>query len=60
MKNYLLYFAMFFLSLCLGFSGNEDEVRWVWADLPHVPLIFMIISLICIALHLYKEGIREK
>jgi hypothetical protein len=56
MKSYLLYIAMFLLILCLPFSGNGNEVQWLWADLPWVPLTFVFISLMCIGFYLYKKG----
>lgn len=55
MKSYLLYLSMFLLILCLPFSGNENEVRWLWVDLPWVPLTLIFISLTCIGLYLYKK-----
>ena len=60
MKNYLLYFAMFLLILCLPFRGNEEGVRWLWADITLIPLTLIFISLICIGTYLYeKEGKKE-
>jgi len=61
MKNYLLYFAMFLLILCIPFGGNENEIRWLWAELIWVPLILIFTSLMCIARYLYiKESIKKK
>jgi len=60
MKNYILYFAMFLLILCLPFRGNEEGVRWLWADMTLIPLTLMFISLICIGFYLYvKEEKKE-
>ena len=55
MKSYLLYFAMFLIILCLPFSGNENQVSWLWTNLLWVPLTLMFISLMCIGVYLYKE-----
>jgi hypothetical protein len=62
MKPYLLYIAMFLIILCLPFSGNGNEVRWLWKDIPAIPLTLIFISLICIGFYLYRiERInREK
>ncbi len=54
MKNYLLYLAIVLLIACLPFSGNENEVRWLWENHYQVPTTLMFISLICIGLYLYK------
>jgi hypothetical protein len=54
MKNYLLYIAMFLMVLCLPIRGNENEVQWMWADLPWIPVTLMFISLMCIGVYLYK------
>lgn len=56
MQNYVLYFAMFLLILCLPFSGNENEVRWLWEDHLWVPQALTFISLMCIGVYLYKKG----
>lgn len=53
MKNNLLYLAMFLLILCIPFRGNEEEVRWLWADLTWIPQTLISISLMCIGLYLY-------
>lgn len=55
MKSYLLYIAMFLQILCLSFSGNENEVRWLWEDLPWIPPTLIFISLMCIGFYLYKK-----
>lgn len=60
MKSNLLYFAMFLIILCIPFSGNENEARWLWADLPWVPLTLIITSLMSVALYVYKRRIYEK
>gem|GEM_PF-6123216 len=60
MKSYLLYIAMFLIVLCLPFYGNENEIRWLWADLPWIPLIMIYISLMCIGFYLYKEERNSK
>lgn len=60
MKSNLLYFAMFFIILCIPFRGNEHEVSWLWADLPWVPLTLVFMSLVCIALYIYKRRISER
>ena len=60
MKSNLLYFAMFLLILCLPFSGNENEVQWLWADLTWIPLTLIFLSLACIGIYLYKRRIFEK
>lgn len=54
MKNYLLYIAMFLLIMCLPFRGNGNEVRWLWIDIPWVPMTLVFTSLMCIAFYLYK------
>lgn len=54
MKNNLLYFAMFLLILCLPLRGNEEEVRWLWADITWIPQTLIFISLMCIGFYLYK------
>ena len=53
MKSSLLYLSMYFLILCLAFVGNEQEVRWIWANLHIVPIILIITSLICLAIFMY-------
>ena len=60
MKNYLLYFAMFLLILCLPFRGNEEGVRWLWADIIPIPLTLMLISLMCIGFYLYKKEKKKE
>ena len=60
MKSNLLYFAMFFIILCIPFKGNENEVSWLWADLLWVPLSLVSMSLVCIAIYIYKRRIYEK
>lgn len=61
MKNNLLYIAMFLMILCLPFRGNENEVRWLWADMLWIPLVFMFSSLMCVGLYLFnKERIIKK
>lgn len=60
MKSNLLYFAMFLLILCVPFSGNEEGVRWLWADIIWVPTSLILISLMLIGYYLYKkERIHE-
>lgn len=54
MKSHLLYFAMLLLILCLPFRGNEEGVRWLWADITWIPASLVFISVICIGLYLYK------
>lgn len=60
MKSNLLYIAMFLMVLCLPFRGNENEVRWLWADLPVIPLVLMLNSLVCIAIYLYQKRSIER
>jgi hypothetical protein len=60
MKNKFLYFAMFLLILCLPFRGNEEGVRWLWADITLIPLTLMFISLMCIGLYLYEQRRNER
>ncbi len=55
MKNNLLYIAMFLMMLCLLFRGNENEVRWIWADMFWIPLVFIFSSLVCVGLYLFKK-----
>lgn len=60
MKNYLLYLAMILLILCLPFRGNEEGVRWLWADITLIPLTLMFISLMCIGFYLYEKGGKKE
>ena len=60
MKNKFLYFAMFLLILCLPFMGNEEGVRWLWADITLIPLTLMFISLMCIGFYLYEQRRKER
>ena len=60
MKNKLLYFAMFLLILCLPLRGNEEGVRWLWADITLIPLTLMFISLMFIGLYLYEQRRKER
>ena len=60
MKNKLLYFAMFLLIICFAFRGNEEGVRWLWADITSIPLTLMFFSLMCIALYLYEQRRKER
>jgi len=60
MKNKLLYFAMFLLIICLLFRGNEEGVRWLWADITLIPLTLMFISLMCIGFYLYEQRRNER
>ena len=55
MKNYLLYSAMFLLVLCLPFSGNEKEVRWLWEDLQWPPIVMMFMALLFIGIYLFRQ-----
>lgn len=55
MKSNLLYYAMFLIILCIPFKGDEHEIRWLWADLPWIPLTLVFAALMCIALYLYKK-----
>ncbi|MBP9194085.1 MAG: hypothetical protein KBF57_05335 [Saprospiraceae bacterium] len=55
MKNNLLYIAMFLMVISLPFRGNEIEVRWLWADKPWIPLVFICSSLMCVGLYLLKK-----
>jgi hypothetical protein len=59
MKSYLLYFAMFFLILCVPFRGNEDSVHWLWSDITWVPNSLIFISLMCIGFYVYKQRNKE-
>jgi hypothetical protein len=54
MKTYLLYVAMFLIILCLPFSGSGNEVRWLWIDIPWIPMTLIFISLMCIGFYLYN------
>lgn len=61
MKSNLLYVAMVLIVLCIPFYGNENEVRWLWTNLPQVPLIFVCIALLCLAVYIYrKEAINSR
>ena len=60
MKNKFLYFAMFLLILCLPFRGNEEGVRWLWADITLIPLTLIFISLMCIGFYLYEQRRKER
>ena len=55
MKSNLLYFAMFLLILSVPFRGNEEGVRWLWADITWIPTSLILISLMCIGFYLYKK-----
>ena len=55
MKNNLLYIAMFQMILCLPFRGNENEVRWLWADMLWMPLMLIFSSLMCVGLYLIRK-----
>lgn len=55
MKSNLLYFAMFLIILCIPFSGNKNEVRWLWENHLEIPLTLIIMSLMCIGFYLYKK-----
>lgn len=46
---------MLLMVLCLPFRGNEIEVRWLWADMPWIPLVFICSSLMCVGLCLSKK-----
>lgn len=60
MKNYLLYFAMFLIVLCLPIRGSETEVRWLWAEQTWIPFLLLIASLMCVAVYLFKKGAMRK
>ena len=64
MNNKFLYFAMFLLILCLPFRGNEEGIRWLWAETTWIPTSLIFISLICIGYYLYEQrrqgNIREE
>ena len=60
MKSNLLYFAMFLLILCVPFRGNEEGVRWLWADISWIPLTLIFISLMCIGFYLYKKERKKE
>lgn len=60
MKNKFLYFAMFLLILCLPFRGNEEGVRWLWAETTWIPMALIFISLMCIGLYLYEQRSIER
>jgi len=51
---------MFLLILCLPFRGNEEGVRWLWADITLIPLTLMFISLMCIGFYLYEQRRKER
>jgi hypothetical protein len=55
MKSNLLYLAMLLMILCIPFWGNENEVRWLWEDFLWVPLTFLLVSLMCLALYVYRK-----
>jgi len=55
MKSNLLYFAMFLLILCVPFRGNEEGVRWLWADITWIPVTLIFIALMCIGFYLYNN-----
>ena len=54
MKTYLLYIAMFLIILCLPFSGNGNEVHWLWEDILWIPMTLLFISLMCLGVYLYE------
>lgn len=60
MKNYLLYFAMLLLVLCLPFRGGEKEVYWLWKDITWIPTALIFISLMSIGYYLYEKGNNDK
>jgi hypothetical protein len=61
MKNNLLYIAMILMILCLPFRGNENEVHWLWAEMPWIPYVLILSSLIYVGLYLFKkERITKK
>lgn len=51
---------MFLLILCLPFKGNEEGVRWLWADITLIPLTLMFVSLMCIGFYLYEQTRKER
>ena len=51
---------MFLLILCLPLRGNEEGVRWLWADITLIPLTLMFISLMFIGLYLYEQRRKER
>jgi hypothetical protein len=51
---------MFLLILCLPFRGNEEGVRWLWADITLIPLTLIFISLMCIGFYLYEQRRKER
>lgn len=60
MKSNLLYVAMFLLILCMPIRGNEEGVRWLWADLLWVPLGLVIAALLCIAVYVFRKEQERK
>jgi cbb3-type cytochrome oxidase subunit 3 len=40
--------------------GNEEGVRWLWADITLIPLTLMFISLMCIGFYLYEQRRKER
>ena len=60
MKSSLLYVSMFLIILCLPFSGDENEIRWLWSDLIEVPVTLLCTSLTCIALYLFQKESTQK
>ena len=59
MKSKLLYCAMFLIILSIPLRGDESEFNWLWSDQLWVPLTMAMTALLCIALHIYKTGLRE-
>jgi hypothetical protein len=55
MKTTILYLSMLLLILCLPFMGNVTTIVWLWEDLPWVPFLLVLASLLCIATYLYKK-----
>jgi len=51
---------MFLLIICLPFRGDEEGVRWLWADITLIPLTLMFISLMCIGFYLYEQRRNER
>ncbi len=60
MKNKFLYFAMFLLILCVPFRGNEEGLRWLWAETTWIPTTLIFISLFCVGFNLYEQRGKER
>ncbi len=51
---------MLLMIISLPFRGNENEVSWLWAEMPWIPLVFILSSLMCIGLYVFKKEKMNK